>query len=178
MILWRRFLFCRCFRASWATAIAVVMSASPPMLSEVACTAWRICPCSFVCVTRTSGLISAPNDQKRQHLQTQRTRNSPLASHCHDPDRVFRIRVDLCPEHCVDGICLRSEPGWEIIAVAHVLRVVNNHHGRFQRHLGLWAGWVWGYACSSKRSRLDLRVPIRCDPNPSFRPSCRRSPSW
>jgi len=56
-ILWRRFLFCRCFRASWATAIAVVMSASPPILSEVECTAWRICPSSFVCVTRTSGLV-------------------------------------------------------------------------------------------------------------------------
>ena len=60
----------------------------------------------------------------------------PFASHCHDPDRVFRIRVDLCPEDGVDGIRLRSEPAWEIISVAHVLRVVDNHHGGFQWHLG------------------------------------------
>ena len=99
--------------------------------------AWRICPSSFVCVTRTSGLILAPNRQKCHNARIARAGGAPLASHCHDPDRVFGIRVDLCPEYCVDGIRLSSEPGWEIIAIAHVLRVVDNHHGGFQRHLGL-----------------------------------------
>ena len=53
----REFLFCRCFSASCAIAIAVGMDAVRPRLVEVLCTAVMIWPSSFVCVTSTSGLI-------------------------------------------------------------------------------------------------------------------------
>ena len=64
-------------------------------------------------------------------------RYSPLAPRRHIPNRILRIRVRLRLEDDVYSVGLCIEPCWLVIPVPHVLRVVDNHNRRFQRHLGL-----------------------------------------
>ena len=113
-------------------AMEVGMSIWPPIFEEVVCIAWRICPRSLVCVTRTSGLRRQVSC-KYYYIMVRNW--LPLACHGHDTDGVLRIRIDFCLEYSVDCIGLRLEAGWLVVPIPHVFRVVNNHHGRFQRHL-------------------------------------------
>jgi hypothetical protein len=109
------------------------MAIDPPIRSVVLCRAWRICPCSLLCVTSTSGLdVRASAIVYRGTVQSN---NVPFSSHAHDSDRVLRVGVDLGLEDSVDGVGLRAESRRDVVSVSHVFRVINNHHCCFKRHL-------------------------------------------
>lgn len=61
---------------------------------------------------------------------------APFTGHGHDADSVFGIGVDLCLEDSVNGVGLSIEARWMVVAVAHILRIIDNHHCGFQRHFG------------------------------------------
>src|SRR6267154_834042 len=116
----REFLFCRCFNASCAIAIAVGMDAVRPRLVEVLCTAVMIWPSSFVCVTSTSGL-------KERFIRTgafilfDDEMGAPFVGHGHDAHCVLGIGIDLGLEDGRDCICECAKARGLIIAVSHVL---------------------------------------------------------
>lgn len=59
-----------------------------------------------------------------------------LSCHGHDPDGVLGVGVNLCLEEDVNGVGLGVETCRRVVAVAHVLRVVDDDHRSFERHLG------------------------------------------
>lgn len=62
--------------------------------------------------------------------------HAPLAGRGHEADGVLWVGVDLGLEEGCDGVGLCAESVWVVVAIAHVLRVVDEDDGCFERHRG------------------------------------------
>ena len=58
----------------------------------------------------------------------------PFVSHGHEADGVFWVGVDLCLEDGIDCVGLGIESRRRVVAIPHVLGIVDDHHRRFERH--------------------------------------------
>lgn len=63
-----------------------------------------------------------------------------LAAHAHKTDRRLGVALDDVLEEDVNGIALRLEPGWCVVAVPAALAVVHHDHDRLEHHVGQ-LGW-------------------------------------
>ena len=59
---------------------------------------------------------------------------APFVGHGHHADGVLGIGVDLGLEDGRDGVYECAEARGLVVAVAHVLRVVEHDHGGLERH--------------------------------------------
>lgn len=69
--------------------------------------------------------VEMVREDTAQHgtAQHSKTPISP-SGHCHDTNGTLRVCLQLRPAHKVDSILLRFESGGRVVAIPHVLRII------------------------------------------------------